>query len=137
MADAVSKHEIVQPAGWPRPKGYSNGVVARGRTLFLAGQVGWDESERMVGDDIVSQFGQALRNIVAIVSEAGGSREDVVRMTIFCADLDAYRQSVEAIGVVYREVMGKHFPVMSLIGVAGLIEEGGLVEIEATAVLPD
>lgn len=133
----MSKHEIVQPEGWPRPKGYSNGILARGRTLFLAGQVGWDASERMVGDDIVSQFGQALRNIVTLVEKAGGKREDLVRMTIFCADLDAYRRSVGAIGAVYREVMGKHFPVMSLIGVAGLIEEGGLVEIEATAVLED
>jgi len=129
--------KTLQPEGWPRPKGYSNGIVATGRTVFVAGQVGWDEREQMVGEDFVSQFGQALRNIVAVLKTAGGGPSDIVRLTIFTCDIDGYQNHLKEVGAVYREVIGKHYPVMSLIGIAALIEPGAVVEVEATAVLAD
>jgi enamine deaminase RidA (YjgF/YER057c/UK114 family) len=133
----MSRIEPVEIAFWPRPRGYSNGMVASGRTLYVAGQVGWDEHEKVVSDELVGQFRQALSNIRTVVETAGGRIEDVVRLTIYCCDLDAYRTHHKAIGAAYREVMGKHFPAMALLGVAGLVEPGALVEIEATAVLDD
>jgi enamine deaminase RidA (YjgF/YER057c/UK114 family) len=128
-------NEKVQPEGWPRPRGYANGVVATGRTLYVAGQIGWDASEQIVGDDLVSQFRQALVNVLAVVTTAGGRAEDIVRMTIYCTDLPAYRSGAAAIGAAWREVLGKHYPAMALVGVAGLVEPRAKVEIEATAVL--
>jgi enamine deaminase RidA (YjgF/YER057c/UK114 family) len=133
----MSRIETVQPADWPRPRGYANGVVASGRTLYVAGQIGWNEQEQLVSDELVGQFRQALRNVRTVVESAGGRVEDVVRLTIYCCHLDAYRNEVKAIGAAYREVMGKHFPAMALLGVAGLVEPGALVEIEATAVLEE
>lgn len=127
--------EIVQPEGWPRPRGYANGIIATGRTLHVAGQIGWDESEQMVGDDVASQWGQALDNVLAVVRAAGGTPEQVVRLTIYCTDLDAYRNGTRQLGGLYRERFGKHFPVMALVGVAGLVHPGAKIEIEATAVL--
>ncbi len=129
--------ETVLPEGWPRPKGYANGMVARGRTLFVAGQIGWDEAGRFAGDDLASQFRQALANVVAVVAAAGGGPGDIVRLTVYLSDLAAYRAGLKAIGAIYREVMGKHFPAMAFVGVAGLVEPRALVEIEATAVLED
>lgn len=130
------KHiEKIEPAGWPRPRGYSNGVAATGRTLYVAGQIGWDAEERLVGEDLVSQFRQALANVLAVVTAAGGSAEHIVRLTIYCTDLPAYRSGSREVGAVYREVLGKHFPAMALVGVMGLVHPGAKVEIEATAVM--
>ncbi|MCA9621204.1 MAG: RidA family protein [Myxococcales bacterium] len=133
----MSKHEIVQPAGWPRPRGYANGVAARGRQVFVAGQIGWDASEQLVGEDLASQFRQALANVRAVVEAAGGSVEDIVRLTIYCTDVPAYRQGVAAIGAAYREVLGKHFPAMALLGISELVHPGAKVEIEATAMIEE
>lgn len=129
--------ESVQPADWPAPKGYSNAIrVPAGRDLlFLAGQIGWDASGRLVGDDLVSQFRQALANCVRLVEEAGGRREDLVRLTMFCRDKGDYLAHTGPIGAAYREVMGRHFPCMSLVEVADLVEAGALIEIEGTAAL--
>jgi len=130
------KHiETIQPEGWPRPRGYANGMAATGRTLHVAGQIGWDTSEQMVGDDLVSQFRQALANVVAVVTAAGGSPADLVRLTLYCTDVPAYRAGVKEIGAVYREVLGKHFPAMALVGVTELVHPLAKIEIEATAVL--
>jgi enamine deaminase RidA (YjgF/YER057c/UK114 family) len=129
--------EILQPEGWPAPAGYSNGVSARGRVVFVAGQVGWDESGRMVSDDFVAQCEQALRNIAAVLAAGGAAPAHVTRMTWYVTDLDAYRASLKALGGVYRDVMGAHYPAMTLVRVAGLLEEGAKVEIEATAVVPE
>ena len=129
--------EILQPPAWPKPKGFANGIVATGRMVFLAGQVGWDETETMVGDDFVAQAKQALSNIVAVLAEAGGRPEHIVRLTWFVTDRDAYLGSLDALGKAYREVMGRHYPAMSLLAISALVEEGAKVEIEATAVLPE
>ena len=128
--------EILQPAGWPRPKGYSNGIIAEGRVIFLAGQVGWNEDEVVVSDNFTEQVEQALKNIVAILAEAGAGPQNVTRMTWFVTDKQQYLDQAREVGEAYRRVMGRHFPVMSLIEIKGLIEEGAKVEIEATAVLP-
>lgn len=125
----------VQPDEWPRPKGYRNGIVAEGRVLFVAGQIGWDETETIVSDDFVAQFRQALLNVKAVVEAAGAEVEDIARLTMYATDLSAYRERLPEVGNAYREVLGKHFPVMALVGVADLVEAGAKVEIEATAVL--
>jgi len=131
-------HEI-HPVGWAKPKGYCNGVLVDGapRLLFVAGQVAWDAEQRLVGPgDFVAQFEQALRNVVAVVSEAGGLPQHIARLTIFVTDKELYLARVKEVGAAYREVVGRHFPAMSVVQVAGLLEEGALVEIEATAALP-
>ena len=129
--------EILQPPAWPKPKGYANGIVATGRLAFLGGQVGWDETETIVSDDFVAQAKQALSNIVTILTEAGGRPEHIVRLTWFVTDKAAYLSSQDELGRAYREVMGRHFPAMSLLVISALVEEGAKVEIEATAVLPE
>lgn len=126
---------IIQPAAWPRPPGYSNGILTSGPTIFLAGQIGWDATTGHLAEGLPAQVEQALRNIVTILSEAGAAPTGITRMTWFVTDMDQYRGSGKAIGQAYRSVMGKHFPTMSVIGVASLVERGALVEIEATAVL--
>lgn len=126
----------VEPDGWPRPKGYANGMIGRGRTLFVAGQVGWTPSGAFESDDLVDQFGQALANVLAVVRAAGGDAPHIARMTVYVTDLDAYRSCGPRLGPVWREQMGKHFPAMALVGVAGLVEARAKVEIEATALLP-
>jgi enamine deaminase RidA (YjgF/YER057c/UK114 family) len=126
---------IIQPPAWPRPLGYSNGIVATGPTLFLAGQIGWDATTGRLAEGLPAQIEQALRNIVTILAEADASPTHIVRMTWFVTDMEQYRSSAKAIGQGYRAVMGKHFPTMSVIGVACLVERDALVEIEATAVL--
>jgi enamine deaminase RidA (YjgF/YER057c/UK114 family) len=128
---------IVQPEGWAPPRGYANGMIASGRSLWVAGQIGWDAACNMVSDDFVAQFGQALANVVAVVRAAGGEPSDIVRLTIYATDLDAYRNSAREIGAAYRESMGKHFPAMALVGVAGLVHPQAKVEIEATAMLEE
>jgi len=133
----MSVHTILQPGEWARPRGYANGVAARGTQLFLAGQIGWDAHQQLVGADLVSQTAQALRNMLAILAEAGAGPAHVVRLTWYLTDLDGYRASGREIGAVYRELMGAYYPAMSAVQVAGLVEPGAVVEIECTAVLPD
>jgi enamine deaminase RidA (YjgF/YER057c/UK114 family) len=129
--------QVLQPPDWPRPKGYSNGILARGRQVFVAGQVGWDREGRFHSTRMSDQIRQALENIVAILAEAGARPEHVVRLTWFITNRDEYNGQLPDIGAAYRSVMGRHFPVMSVVQVAALIEDGAKVEIEATAVLPD
>lgn len=126
--------KTVQPEGWAPAKGYANGVVCEGgRTVYVAGQIGWDASQRFVSDDFVAQFDQALANVVAIVEAAGGAASDVVKMTVYVTDLDAYRSNLRGVGAAWRARLGKHFPAMALVGVAGLVEREAKVEIEAIA----
>ncbi|MBK8258338.1 MAG: RidA family protein [Polyangiaceae bacterium] len=128
--------QTVQPPDWAPPKGYVNGMIAHGRTLYVAGQVGWNKECVFESSDFVAQFAQALDNVLAVVTAAGGLPSHVVRMTVYATDLTAYRDNLRSIGKVWKERFGKHFPAMALVGVAGLVEEGAKVEIEATAVLP-
>lgn len=131
------EHSVVQPLGWPPARGYSNGIIAApGRHLAIAGQIAWDASQRIVSDEFVPQFAQALSNVLAVVKAAGGAPESLVRLTIFVTDLEAYRSSQKPLGKAYRKLLGNHYPAMSLIQVAGLVEPRALVEIEATAILP-
>ena len=134
---AAARPRVLQPPAWPRPKGYANGVVARGAWICVAGQVGWNEQEQFVETELVGQTRQALENIVAVLAEAGAGPEHVVRLTWYVTDKQAYLGAQEELGRVYRAVFGRHFPAMSLVVVAGLVEEGALVEIEATAALPE
>jgi enamine deaminase RidA (YjgF/YER057c/UK114 family) len=128
---------FVEVPGWPRPKGYANGVITGKRTLYVAGQVGWNAEQKFESDDLVKQLAQALDNVLAVARAAGGTPESVVKMTIYVTDLPAYRASQRALGPVWRERFGKHFPAMALVGVAGLVEEGALVEIETVCALDD
>ena len=127
--------EILQPPNWPRPKGYSNGIKAKGGIIFVAGQVGWDETEVVVSDALEDQIRQALLNILEILKEGNAGPEHIVRMTWFVTHKQEYLDKQKEIGAVYREVMGNSYPVMSLINISGLIEDGAKVEIEATAVM--
>lgn len=129
------KLTFVQPEGYSKPKGYSNGVITRGPTLYVAGQVGWNAACVFEHKDIAGQFAQALDNVLAVVHAAGGKAQDIAKMTIYVTDLDAYRSSLREFGGVWRERLGKHFPAMALVGVAGLVEREALIEIEAVAVL--
>jgi enamine deaminase RidA (YjgF/YER057c/UK114 family) len=129
-------NEFLQPPGWAAPKGYSNGVVASGRQVYLAGQIGWNEAQQLVSDRFAAQFRQALQNIVTLLAQAGGGPEHLVRLTWFVTNLDEYRAEMKDIGAAYREVIGRHYPPMSVVQVAGLVEHGAKVEIEATAVVP-
>lgn len=129
--------QTVLPDGWQRPSGYANGIrVPAGRDLlFVAGQIGWDASQRLVSTDFCAQFEQALRNCVAVVEAAGGSASDIVRLSMFCSDREAYAEQQAEVGAAYRRVMGRHYPSMSLVQVAALLEPGARIEIEATAAL--
>jgi enamine deaminase RidA (YjgF/YER057c/UK114 family) len=127
----------LQPGGWPRPPGYANGVEASGRMVFVAGQIGWDATGAFPHDDLAGQVGQALRNVLTVLAEAGGGPEHVVRLTWFITDREAYLSATKEIGEAYRSAMGRHFPAMSVVQVAALLEPRALVEIEATAVLAD
>jgi enamine deaminase RidA (YjgF/YER057c/UK114 family) len=127
--------EILQPGGWKRPKGYANGVTASGRMVFVAGQVGWDASETVVPGGFAPQAEQALKNIVAVLAEAGAAPVDLVRLTWFVVDKREYLAHSAELGKAYRRVIGSHFPAMSVVEVKGLIEDGALLEIEATAVI--
>lgn len=127
---------VLAPKDWLPAKGYSNGIVAEGRQVFVAGQIGWDTQQRFVGDSFIEQAEQALRNIVAIVAEAGGSPEHVVRLTWYVVDKKEYLAAGRDLGAAYRRVFGKHYPAMSAVQVVALIEDRARVEIEATAVIP-
>jgi enamine deaminase RidA (YjgF/YER057c/UK114 family) len=130
--------EFLQPPGWPRPKGYSNGVKAKGTMVFVAGEIGWNPvTEKVEIADFPGQFRQALQNTVAILAEAGARPEHICRMTWFITDKDAYLARAREVGEAYRDVIGRHYPVMAVIEVKGLMEPGALVEIETTAIIPD
>ena len=127
---------VLQPASWPRPRGYANGIVAAGETIFLAGQIGWDAQGRFAPRAWQTRWARRLTNIVTLLAEAGAEPQHLVRLTWFVTDLGAYRENQVTIGAAYRRVIGRHFPTMSVIGVSQLVEPAALVEIEATAVLP-
>jgi len=134
----MSEHQTILPDGWPKPKGYSNGILAaEGRTLFLAGQVGWTAEEKFASEKLIPQFEQALKNIVAIVEQAGGRPTDICKMTCFCKDRDQYLESRRELGAIWKEIMGRHYPCMSMIFVVDLLDHPALIEIEAMAVIPN
>jgi enamine deaminase RidA (YjgF/YER057c/UK114 family) len=127
----------LQPPGWPRPSGYSNGMAARGELVFVAGQIGWTSGQKFESDDLVDQVRQALVNIRDVLAEAGCAPRHLVRLNWYVTDMDGYRSRLKEIGAVYREVMGKTWPAMGCFGVASLVEPRAKVEIEATAVVPE
>ncbi|TQV81195.1 RidA family protein [Exilibacterium tricleocarpae] len=129
--------QIIQPEGWPRPRGYSNGVLANGRTLFVGGQIGWDENEDFQSEDFVDQVRQTLLNTVAVLAAGGAGPEHITRMTWYITDKRAYLDAAKEIGQVYREVIGRHYPVMAMVQVVALMEDRAKVEIETTAVIPE
>ncbi len=120
-------------AEWPPPRGYANGRIGEGRVLHVAGQIGWDEQGRFVGSDLVTQFGKALDNVLAVVRAAGGTAEDIAAMTVFVTDIEAYRNAGKELGVVWRARLGRHYPAMALVAVTHLVERQAKVEIQATA----
>ena len=127
--------EIVHPEGWKPAKGYANGVLAEGRAVYVGGQIGWNADQVFEAHDFLGQAEQALKNVVAVVEAAGGSASNIVRLTWYVTDKQAYVDGQRELGRIYRDVIGRHFPAMTLIVVAGLLEDAALVEIEATAVL--
>lgn len=129
--------QFIQPAHFARPRGYANGVLTTGRTLHVAGQIGWEADQRFVSDDFVHQFAKALDNVIDVVAAAGGKPSDIAAMTVYVTDLDAYRRSATELGRVWRERLGKHYPAMALVGVAGLVHPQAMVEIQAVASLPE
>jgi enamine deaminase RidA (YjgF/YER057c/UK114 family) len=128
--------ERLQPPGWPEPRGYASGVAADGRLVFVAGQIGWDATQRFRAHDLPGQVRQTLANVLAVLAEAGAGPEHVARMTWYLVDREDYLANLKPIGAAYRDVMGRHFPAMAVMVVAGLLEAEAKVEIEATAVLP-
>jgi len=128
--------DILHPKSWARPSGYANGVAAEGRQVFVAGQVGWNARREIVSDDFVAQVEQALQNIIAVLSEADARPEDLVRLTWYVTDKREYLARLTELGQAYRRVIGRHYPAMTLVQVAALVEDRARVEIEATAVVP-
>ncbi len=128
--------QILQPPDWAEPRGYSNGVAARGQIVFISGQIGWDAQCQFQNTDFIGQARQALVNIVTVLAEAGGKPEHITRLTWYVVDKKEYLNCGKALGEVYREVMGKHYPAMTALQVTALIEDTARVEIEATAVIP-
>ena len=129
--------DILHPPGWPRARGYSNGVAVSGRQVYVSGMVGWDANGQFQTDDFAEQTRQALENIVAVLAEAGAGPEHIVRMTWYILDKREYLDALERVGAAYRDVIGRHYPTMSAVQVAALIEDRARVEIEVTAVVPD
>lgn len=127
---------VVQPDGWKRPRGYSNGIAAHGEQIFVAGQIGWNEREEIVSDDFAEQTAQALRNVVAVLHAAGANPGHLVRMTWYVTNKHEYAACSKKIGQAYREIIGEVYPTMTLVQVADLLEDGAKVEIEATAIVP-
>ena len=128
-------HEILHPPDWARPRGYSNGVAAEGRQIFVSGQIGWNEKQHFESDELAAQVRQALLNVVDVLECAGAAPEHIVRLTWYVTSREDYYASTKAIGAAYRKVMGRHFPAMSVVVVAALLEPRAKVEIEATAVV--
>ncbi|WP_127105743.1 RidA family protein [Pararhodobacter zhoushanensis] len=133
----MSIHDILHPKGWKATPGYSNGIAARGKTLFLGGMIGWNADQEFETDDFLGQVDQALANIVAVLAEGGAGPEHVTRLTWFVTDKRAYLDALSDLGRVYRKHMGRSYPAMALVQVVALVEDRALVEIEATAVIPD
>ena len=129
--------EMLQPPGWPRAKGYSNGIAAKGTMVFTAGLVGWNENEEFETDDFGGQARQAFTNIVAVLAEAGAGPAHIVRITWYVGDKAEYLGALKDVGTAYRDIIGRHYPAMAVIEVKGFVEEGAKMEMEATAVIPD
>lgn len=129
--------QLLQPPGWTAPKGYANGIATRGTLVFVGGQIGWNASQHFESDDFIAQTAQALRNVVAVLTEAGASPEHMVRMTWYIVDRVEYNARLPELGAAYRDVMGRNFPAMSCVEVSALVEARAKVEIEVTAVVPD
>ena len=127
---------FIQPEGWARPRGYSNGVAVRGRTLYIAGQIGWNAQQQFEHDDLLGQFVQTLDNVIAVAAAAGAAPSDIVKMTCYCTDVAAYRECAGKLGGPWRERFGKHYPAMALVGVSELVEPRAKIEIEAVVSLP-
>ena len=125
------------PPGWPRPKGYANGVSAKGRVIVTAGVVGWNAEERFEREDLAGQFRQVLVNMLAILAEDGAGPEHIVRMTCYVTDVDEYRLGLSKIGAAWRDLIGRHFPAMAVVGVSALVEPMAKIEIETMAVVPE
>ena len=128
--------KLLQPPGWAAPKGYSNGVAARGTFVAIGGQIGWNAQQAFETDDFVAQARQALENVVAVLAEAGGRPEHLVRLTWYVLDKQEYLASLREVGAAYREIIGRHYPTMAVVQVSGLVEREAKLEIEATAVIP-
>jgi enamine deaminase RidA (YjgF/YER057c/UK114 family) len=129
--------QILQPPGWARAKGFSNGIACKGTLVFIAGQIGWTGEGKWEARDFAGQFRQTLKNILAVLAEAKGRPEHIVRLTWYVLDRQEYLNSLKEVGTAYRDVMGKHFPTMAVVQVGGLVEPEARLEIEATAVLPE
>ena len=129
--------KCLQPAHWPRPKGYSNGIVVNGRTIYVSGMIGWNTEGKMVSGDFVGQVRQILRNVVEVLSEANAKPEHIVRMNWYVLDKNEYVDAYKQLGVAYREIIGSHYPAMTAVQVSSLIEDSARVEIEVTAVVPE
>jgi enamine deaminase RidA (YjgF/YER057c/UK114 family) len=133
----MSRMQILQPPGWARAKGFSNGIaVSGGTTVYIAGQVGWTGEGKWEARDFAGQFRQALHNVIAVLKEAQGRPEHIVRLTWYVLDKDEYKKSLKSLGTIYRELMGRHYPTMAVVQVSGLVEDEARLEIEATAVIP-
>jgi len=128
--------QILQPPSWARAKGFSNGIAASGRLVFIAGQIGWTGQAKWEARDFAGQFRQAIKNILAVLAEANGKPEHIVRLTWYVIDKKEYLDSLREVGAAYRELMGKHYPTMAVVQVSGLVEDEARLEIEATAVVP-
>ena len=137
MTVTITPHEVLHPANWKKASGYANGMLAKGRTVWVGGQIGWNGDQVFETSDFGEQTRQALSNIVEVLREAGGRPEHIVRLTWYVTDKKEYLASLKGIGDAYRSVLGKHFPAMTMVQVADLIEDEAKVEIEATAVIPD
>lgn len=132
-----SSHQFLQPKSWKPARGYANGVAASGRTIYCGGLIGWNADQVFESDDFVDQVSQTLRNVVAVLAEAGAKPEHLVRLTWYVTDKNEYLASLKRLGIIYRDVIGKHYPAMALVQVVGLVEDRAKVEIEATAVIPN
>lgn len=128
--------KVLHPQGWKAPIGYANGVAASGTIVFIAGQVGWDREQRFHSENLSVQFEQALRNVLAVLAEAGGRAEHICRMTAYCCDKPAYLAARGELGRIWKRLMGRHYPAMSMIFVSDLLDSPGKIELEATAVIP-
>jgi enamine deaminase RidA (YjgF/YER057c/UK114 family) len=129
--------KVLQPPGWAPPVGYANGIEAQGRVVFVAGQVGWDAAQKFQSEEIAPQFEQALKNVLAVLAEAGGRAEHICRMTAYCCDKPAYLAARPQLGKIWKALMGRHYPAMSMIFVSDLLDAPGKIELEATAVIPE
>lgn len=130
-------HKLLQPPDWTQPKGYANGIAARGTLVFVGGQIGWNAQQQFETDDFIAQAAQTLRNVAAVLHEAGATPQHMVRMTWYIVDRVEYHARLAELGAVYREVMGRNFPAMTCVEVAALMEPRARIEIEVTAVIPD